>query len=231
MASISKFYFHTATTTDTGTLPGAGTTLASIANAVTGPTGWDTNRSMDDVIGTSQTSMVFTNPADLLDHTTTFLRFCSAPIATQTITFAQSTTVSLARAESSLISDFFWITRVVAVWRPAGGTLVGRVISAGGNSVENTVAATEQTYSVTQNTETGVNALNGDILVIELGRTSNVQTMATAYTNTIYYDGTTEASATSCASFLQFANAVTMSGGALPTQPRSVLQAVKRSTL
>lgn len=222
----SKFYWHTATTTDTGTLPAAGTTVKSSAYDVTGPTGWDTNRSMDSVLGVSQTSAVFTNPADLNLHGCAFLRFCSAPIAAQTIA-AQVITVSLARAESNLNSNFNAAVTTVVIWRPSNGSVVGRPTE-NLAVLEQTSAGTEEAGTAATASSTSVTAQDGDIIVIEVGRSSNVQDMGTAYTNTIYYDGTTEASATSCASFIQFATAIVMSTAEISINVR---QAVKRASI
>jgi len=76
-----------------------------------------------------------------------------------------------------------------------------------------TAAATEQTESLTVAwSATSVTILDGDILVFEVS-TTFTQGMATAYTDSFSYDGTTEASTTTCASFVTPPAALTLFGG------------------
>ncbi len=70
-----------------------------------------------------------------------------------------------------------------------------------------------RTSTSTTGSISGVAVNNGDILVVELWA-QNTQNNATARTNTIFYDGTTEASTSSNAAFLQAPAAITFNSGA-----------------
>jgi hypothetical protein len=99
------------------------------------------------------------------------------------------------------------------VWRPGTGTVVGRIwdsLGGGNSTTEPAVAATEESADAALNGTTSVTAQDGDVLVCELWRDGTVQGMGTAYTNTVFYDGTTEGSASTNAAYLLFANDVAM---------------------
>lgn len=229
-----KFYLHNATTTDTGTLPGAGASVATTAPVLIAS---GVNRSMDATIGTAQASVVLTTNAVTTAQQSLIVRFLSAPIAAQTLA-AQTVFCSTAFSESSLNSNLH-LQMVLAVWRPGTGAVVGRLSDWNGavgfnasSTLEPSVAATETTDTAPQNSTTSaVTAAADDVLVLELWRDTTAQTMATAYTNTVFYDGTVEGSATTNAAYLNFTNDVAMSGAAaLPKRPLFVPQAVNRST-
>ena len=217
MAAV-KFYFHDATTTDTGTLP---STKLSGQTANVTATGASTNRAMTTSTGALQASAALTTLAQTTAQRNWFRRYVSAPLAAQTIaagTTSDSWLLALAGSESSTNSAPTF-TCYLGVWRPSTGALVGTIkdLTANGISGLGVTTVAEQWLGPTASTDIGtttaVTTQDGDILVIEIWAV-NIQAMATAYTNTLFYDGTTETSTTSAASYLQTPTAgVTFSGG------------------
>lgn len=218
MATISKFYFHDATTGNTGTMPGVGNAFqyaVDLGSSDTGEaTGAFTARAADDVIGASQTSATITSTANTSVQRWGMRRFVSAPLAAHTFATADGQwTFSAAGAESSLNHNQS-LTLYVYAWRPGTGARVGT----SGQSInaislaEPTSASTEQALSATNSWNTSLTISNGDILVFEI-TDAFIQAMSTAYTSTFYYDGTTEASATSCATFVTPPVALTLFTG------------------
>lgn len=200
----TKFYWHDVATSNAGTLPGTG-----ISVSVTTPTqiGSGVNRSMDAAIGGAQTSRLITTLAQTGTQSAMIARFLSAPIAAQTIA-SQTITVRLGASEANANSDFLPLA-VIAVWRPGTGALVGRIadlVSSG--STEPGTGETAISFQILATN--GIVVLDGDVLVFEIWRAANTQVMATAYTNTVFYDGTTEGSTTSNAAHVEFTNNVAL---------------------
>jgi hypothetical protein len=205
----TKFYFHDATTTNTGTLPGAAASVSASAPSRIATNG-GINRVMNDTIGVAQVTATLATLANTSSQTALIRRFMSAPIAAQTIA-SQNIIVRFAASQSSTNSTFWSGPVVVAVWRPGTGAVVGRFWDTT-LAVETTTATTQTAYTHTRLAAnvTGVTAQDGDILVVELWRSTQLQTMSTSYNNFIYYDGTTEGSNTSNAAHIEFVNDVTM---------------------
>jgi len=191
-----KFYLHTATSGATGTLPGASSQSGTTPSVTS--SGATTNRTMDGTIGSSQVSQALTTLAQTGAQQNWMTRHISNPLAAQTIA-AGTWTLSAALSQSNTASAVKLELGAIYIWRPGTGTKVGNIFTpAAGSSgpastAEAAVSATGSGASIT--------IQNGDLLVVEVW-TSNTQTMATAYTNTFFYDGTTEASSSSCASYL-----------------------------
>src|SRR5689334_3644540 len=101
----TKFYFHDAATTNTGTLPST-STVQQLPSPQQSATGAATNRSMDGTIGPGQTSAAVTTSAVTSTQTSFFRRFLSPPLLAQTIA-NQNLTLSLAASESNANSDMF----------------------------------------------------------------------------------------------------------------------------
>lgn len=242
MPTISKFYLRDTATSNTGTMP---TTSPNVpANEVTGlntgdATGASTARTATDVIGTSNPDIEssITSNADTSTQQWGHRRFVSAPLAA--VTFAAGDgnwTFSYARTESNLNHNLSMRCYVYA-WRPSTGLRVG---SGGAQAVylnggtEPTSAAAQQAESVTATwgglSPTSLAISDGDILVFDVFAIF-LQGMATAYTDQFAYNGTTEASTTTCASFITPPVALTLysaaSDRALP--PGFVRQAVNRA--
>jgi hypothetical protein len=214
-----KFYFHDATTTDTGTLPNLGT-IDTFAISTGAASGAFTNRSMDGTIGTSQASSTITTLATTTTQQWVHRRFLSLPLAAQTIppgTWA----LHFALSESSTNSNFNMQRGLIAVWRPSTGTKVGDIYAIDqvtvGLEAGTSEIATGGTYSTLAFT-----LQDGDILVYEAW-SQQQQGMATAYTNTYFYDGTTEDSATSNAAYLQAPVDLPLFTGASATIPDVIM--------
>jgi hypothetical protein len=189
---------------------------------------------MDGAPGSSQTSATLTTLATVVTQDSWMRRFCSAPIAAQTIDNAVVTiTLAVAASESNAVSNFL-VTGTLGVWRPSAGSLVGLIAD---DTVGNTPGfepGTTETWGTSTTSGSGsVTSQNGDILVLEIWRGQGVgQSMSTAYTNVFFYDGTTEGSASNAASYIDFSTAIVMSAGAaarsLVVSPRSRRQLATR---
>lgn len=191
-----KFYTHDATTTVSGTLPGS-TTLNTSSPNVTA-SGASTNRAMDGTIGTSQVSAALTTLASTSAQKNWARRHISPPLKAGT--YGSGTwTFSDAQSESNANSN---LQAAIGVWfwRPSTGAKVGTVA----NVTQTTQLEPGTTETARSGTISGSNVtiLDGDVLVVETWG-FNTQGNATARTNTWFYDGTTEASSTSNAAFIQ----------------------------
>ncbi len=205
----TKLYFHAATTGDTGTLP---STKLSTATVNVTATGASTNRDMSTTIGTSQTSVSLSTVASISAQSNWFARFVSAPLAAQTIA-AQTCVGTIGADESSTNSTFTGVFFETFLWRPGSGAKIGAIYSGVANPLF-TGSTTEVSSTATNlGTSTSQTALAGDIIVVEIWSLNQIQGMATSYTNTIFFDGTTELSATTNAAYINFPNTLTFSGG------------------
>lgn len=225
MATMQKFYHHAATTTNTGTMPSnSPTTIAGgVLGAGTEATGNTTARAMNDTIGSGQVSSVCTAAAtsgatQRLGHR----RFVSPPLAARTFAGADGNwTWSMARQESNTNHNGTGgqpFESYVYIWRPSSGTQVGTArVNITSNALGGTTEATSSTTAAWSGTQA---ILDGDIIVHDI-YTLFTQSMATAYTDTYWYDGTTEASTTNCASFLNAPSALTLYTPVVARQPRS----------
>lgn len=209
----TKLYFHDAASPDTGTLPSGDGYANGGGSSINHVTGAGTNRDATPSIGVSQTSIVMTTQAITTSQESLLRRFLSRPLAAQTIP-SQSITAGLAIASSNLSSNFFTNGIEAGIWRPSTGAYIATLWASGpfllGTAVgENTLAATEQWFTSGAETSASRDVLDGDILVFGVWRDATVQGMGTSYTNTFYYDGTTEGSATSAASYINFPTTLT----------------------
>lgn len=209
MAAISKFYFHDAASTLGGTLPSNSGTFRTASQGIAA--GATTNRTMDGTIGSGQTSASLTTAATTGANVNWFRKFLSAELAAQTINLTgQTVTISLAASESNANSDMFEIGSLsFGVWRPSTGAIVSTL--ALNPVIPLNEPGTSQTACSGNSSALTTSAvcLDGDILVVEIW-TSQQQAMGVAYTNTIFYDGATEASTTDCASFISFSTPIQM---------------------
>jgi hypothetical protein len=221
MATISKFYFHDAFSPNTGPQPptswpgqAPGDTLSFQDPAA------PSVRDATDVIGFANPDVegnITTNPV-VTAQGAFFRRFVSRPLAAQTLP-SGNWTFSYARTESNLNSNMV-VKCAAYTWRPSAASVVN-LPTAGTTCVGTspTVAATQQAESVT-GTMTGVSGsdvLDGDILVFDV-TTVFTQSMSTAYTQQFAYDGTTEASATTCATFMAPPAAIMLDDPPVPPQ-------------
>lgn len=218
MVAINRFYMHDAATTNSGTLPGASTISLAHSTPDVTATGASTNRSADGTIGAGQQSGSLSTVATKAEQFNWYRRFLSAPIAAQTISGTQLISCAGAGEQSNTNSSVRF-GYSVAVWRPSTGAVVGRIYDAPGPIGTIGAVTTEATWSSAASNTSDVTAQDGDILVFELWSDQS-QSMATSYTNTAYYDGTTEGSTANNASYVNFANAITMQETArIPRNP------------
>jgi hypothetical protein len=223
MATISKFYLLDAATPNTGTMPTGAFILGADANgdasgARTARDATDTHGSSNPDIESSITSNANTNFQDWGHR-----RFVSRPLAATTFSSTDGNwTFSYARSESSLNHNQS-VRCLIYAWSPSSGAQVGTgsLTSLLGN--EPTSASTEQAESVTGAwglTPTTIS--DGDILVFEV-YTQFQQAMATSYTEQFAYNGTTEGSTTTCATFVTPPSALTLYTPSPFVSPRIVV--------
>lgn len=239
MATIAKFYCLDATSPNTGTMPS--NTPATLAGGKVGAgteaTGATTARDATDTIGTANpdtkstvTAAATSGALQRLGHR----RFVSQPLAAQTFAAADGNwTFSYARSESNTNHNGTSGTPIslwVYLWRPTTGLQVG---TAHIQFITTILAATVETAdSVTGAFNATQAILDGDILVFDVYSEFN-QAMATAYTDTFSYNGATEASTTTCASFVTPPAALTLfTASTFTASPIRVAdQAVNRSSV
>lgn len=210
-------YFHRGTSGVGGTLPATNATISVIFTPYVTPgqtnsvanTPLLTNFTMDTTIGaTAQTSLAYATDNVTASQNQPLLRFVSEPLAAQSIP-AQDINVQYAISQSNGNSAFT-CRALAGLWRPSSGALVGIFVDVG-NSAPGQLGAGVSTAeqaggSVAISSDvSGQTAQAGDIIVVEIWRTINAQTMATSYTNTVFYDGTTEGSVTDNAGTVEFA--------------------------
>ena len=216
----NKLYLHRATSAVGGTLPASTASVSATAPTwtpgqtnSTAATPLLTNRVADAAIGTvAQTNLAYQTDNVTTGQRQPLLAWVSEPLKAQTFPAGQAIGYFLAGSESAAQSEFF-VTAVIAVWRPSNGTLVGRIHdgpSAGGATAEPGTTQTALSYTASGALVNAVTCQQGDVLVIELWRAFTAQTMATAYTNIIYYDGRVEGSITDNAAYIEFATDVAL---------------------
>jgi len=197
---ITKFYFHDAGTPNfIGTLPGVTTLSATVPNVTAATAG--TNRDMNQTIGTSQVSVALPNTLAVTTlQKNWFRRFLSRPLLAQTLPTGVWT-IQGGASEANTNSNMFPWGAVINVRRPSTGATVATLLD---NPTLGSVepATSETNISSATSSISGVAVNDGDLLVVELWA-QNTQSSATAYANTIFYDGTTEGSTSSNAAFLQ----------------------------
>ncbi len=212
MATIAKFYLLDAATPNVGTMPSGVLLVGSSFTATTGDAaGARTARNATDVAGTSNPDIesTFTSTANTLAQIWGHRRFVSAPLAAHTFATGDGNwTFSFAALEGSTNHAGVFVCTVYA-WDPTGGARRGT-----GNQLVNQIFASltatgETAYSSTQVWSTSLTINDGDILVFDVVD-SFTQSMATAYTSNFAYNGTTEASTTTCASFVTPPAALTL---------------------
>jgi hypothetical protein len=211
-SDLEIFYLLDAATPNTGTMPGVGNAMlwwntsgVQFTDVTGDATGARTARDATDVIGTLQNTSLITAVANLNSQQWGHRRYVSRPLAAQTISAGGTWTFSLAALESNTSHNGVMGLGVYP-WRPSTGALVGT----GFAGLQASLTATGQTaYSVTSTWKNGSSLLDGDILVFDV-LDIFTQSMSSAYTSQFAYNGTTEASTTSCASFVSPPAALTL---------------------
>lgn len=195
---VTKFYWHDAATTDAGTFPSSAQTGTPTVTA----TGAATARAMDANIGSFQVSIGLTSSATKTQQYDWFRMFISRPLKGGTYATSGTWTVRAAIKTGNATNAAWKITVGTYIWRPSGG---GSFVAA-----INTVLAGLGTAATTGETDTtaatlggtDVTILDGDVLICEVWG-ELAQGKATAYTWTLFYDGTTEGSTTSNAAYIE----------------------------
>lgn len=212
MATITKFYLHDAATPNTGTMPSNSPAVigGGVVGAGTEATGASTARDATDTIGVanpdteSSITAAATTAAQRLGHR----RYVSRPLAAQQVSTGSNTwTFSAARSQSNANHNAS-IRCGVYAWRPSTGAQVGVTIH-GGITLATFTGTTETAASATHLENGSVTIQDGDILVFDV-YDEFTQGMNVAYTGQFAYDGATEASATTCASFVLSPVALTL---------------------
>jgi len=184
-----KLYFHNALNNLSGTFP---VTEASSYNADN--TGDDAFywRTMNTSIGTGQAASVTSTSTTVNGQLSLMGKFCSPPLDGDQTVAGSNYYYNVASEESSSAANFWVNTLNLYVWRPSDGTKVGTIRDAANQSLISTEGSTgtEQSHVGTFTTSQ-VSALDGDVVMCEVWAFFT-QGMATSYTGTFYYDGTTE---------------------------------------
>jgi hypothetical protein len=191
--------------------------------AGTDATGARTARDATDVAGASSPDIDATGTAgaNTLGQTLCLRRFVSRPLAAVTFAAADGNwTFSYARGESNT-SHNGQIRCCIYAWRPSTGLQVGtRFVECDGTAM----AATAETADSVNGVWSGTQAiLDGDVLVFEVNDVFT-QGMSSAYTTFFSYNGTTEASTTTCASFVTPPAALTLFTAAAATSDTAIFQ-------
>lgn len=164
-------------------------------------TSLSTERSLSLSKGTSETSQAQTSLAQTGEQSGMLARFSSGPLAAQAIA-ANTWTVAVALAESNASANAF--LRVgLYLWRPSNSSQQLLYFVLADLGVEWSTAEDGQVVTFT-NSGTPT-AADGDLLVLEVWSHAT-QAMATAYTHTLWFDGTTDvvdATTTDAASYLE----------------------------
>jgi hypothetical protein len=206
--SINKFYLHDVTTSDTGTLPSASHSTNAPPSVTA--SGAATSRTLGATIGVLQTSGAGSTLSQTATQSMWIRTFCSDPIAAQTI--PKQLYVFRCGASESNTNSTMGLGFTLYVWRPSTGAVIGSNPLFDQGSFVSVTTTTEANYTVTAalSDTIAVTAADGDILVLEVWRRPGTQAMTASYTNTAFYDGTTESSATTNAAYVNCPTAVTM---------------------
>lgn len=228
---MQKFYLHTVTyDTSGGTYPAL--TADESAATASRAANFSTHRQADDTIGTSQFGEAIASLAQTTQQRIPWSRFWTAPLAAQTITAGNwQASVGLQGGNSNAVPG---IAVCIGAWRPSTGALVGLIYDgpATPTILGSTASTSEAVKASTTLAGSSRAVLAGDVLFFEFWLVAT-QTMATAYTDTFFYDGTTEGSATSCAAYVAAPADLAMEAapaGAAGVQPmHPTRQAVQRA--
>ena len=219
----NTLYLHLTSAVNKGTLPANNADISAKAAYVTPGASNGTattpllaNHTLDTNLGTAQQVQTYTTFAGTVAQQQPLIRFVSMPLAAQTI----GGTIGFYGASSaSNAASAFSVTWCLGVWRPSTGVLVGMLydgVNLGQGTA--TVGSSETTFGMAGITPTAVPMQDGDVLVLEVWRNNNAQTMATSYTNSFFFDGNTIGSSSNCSAYLAFTsyNVVLLSDISVP---------------
>jgi hypothetical protein len=210
--SVDKFYLLDAATPNTDTMPSDVTRIAgtNVGQADASPTGSAagafTVRDASELPGTSQVSAVLTAAANQNHQYGAFRRYVTRPLAGGQFMpgnpwpyTSPAWLGSLAIACSNLNTNMF-IGLGISLWRPSSSAEfpLGHTTTADVPVSANTPI---MAYSPPSNPEDSTITVDGDVLWFDIF-SSFTQSMSTAYTQTFYYNGTTDDLATNCAAYV-----------------------------
>jgi len=182
-----KFYLRNLTATSPPTAGEKSTVLPVDTLGANNASGAEETRSLNAVAGISQTSISKTSDATTSARDNYLGRFAS--VALQAGTYGSgSWTIALALSSASLLANSFTSCSIY-FWRPSTEAVVGFVYDSDAN-IGSEWDNTEE-GRVASITGANVTIQDGDVLVIEIWRHA-VQAMATAYAQTLYFDGATD---------------------------------------
>jgi hypothetical protein len=211
----TKLYFRDTANSGSGTFPSG--EQASLTSSYAGSKN-GTLRTLSTTIGTTQTSSTGTTVAQTITAQTPFMAyFCSPPIDAN-VTISGTFGINIAVAESNTNVNLTSFHPHIYVWRPSTNALVGTLYPTTTELFFTEPAASTETVANFTNiiNVTSVSALVGDVIICEIWF-KHVQGMATSYTTTFYYDGTTEnttsgTTVSNHASFVEFSTNITFTG-------------------
>lgn len=227
---VTRFYFHAANSTVSGTLPSTeqNTALTPTRNV----DAQTVNRAMDTTIGTSSTHTSLTHNTIASTATTTmyFTRFVSDPLGAQTIS-SGTWTLNFASSENNGAANFpgsggsQTIPITCYVWRPSTGGKVGDILNGTSAAAFNEVTGPAVNGGTFSGSSLAIQ--DGDVLFFEFIFTTT-QTNGTSRLIGIYFDGNTvnttdDTSVTAQASFLEHPGTITFSSaGSVATTPNAI---------
>jgi hypothetical protein len=191
---LTKLYFHATANTATG-LPTVEQSTLTVDN--NGDSA-GTNRTMSDVIGTSQNSIDCPSSASSSAQVLHFTRFVTRTFSNTSIA-ANTWNYAFAVEEDNVNANFPCsgsgkaITICVYVWNPANQTKVGNIIDGSTNTdyTEPSASATETSLFGTF-VGAAVNSIPSGCVIVYECMFQITQNNATARTLTFWYDGNTE---------------------------------------
>lgn len=180
-------------------------------------------RTLSTTIGTGQVASTIDTLAITTPQTGLLGIFATNPIANESVVVgAGSIVLNCADANTDNTSMAFYPKGVnIYVWRPSTSSIVGYILDAAdldlSTASPKTFTSTETVTHITGILGAPVPAIEGDIIVVEVW-TTMTQGMATSYTGTWYYNGTTEnttqgSAATNHASYIEFTENITFKTG------------------
>lgn len=168
------------------------------------------DRALRTAKGTAQTSKALSSLAQTAHQDNYLARFTSPALAAQTLA-AQSWTLALAVSEANSNANSFLIASIY-VWRPSTQAIVGFIYDS--DTALGVEWSTTEDGQVITVSGAAVTTQTDDVLVFEVWRHA-AQAMAVAYTQTVYFEGTTDVTGTTtadAASYLEDTNGLTCGG-------------------
>lgn len=194
--------------------PTAGEKSAVLPNFTLGAnnaTGSQETRALKLVKGPAQTTIAQLGDATTSSRSNYIARYTSDALVAQTFG-AGTWNFGLALSEQDGGANSRLLLSVY-VWRPSNSSVVGYILDTT-SPFTNEWAATEDRYLDTF-TGADVTCQDGDVLVVEVWRSSSSQATATAWSQTIYFDGITDVLAsapTNAASWIEYSNKIKFEG-------------------